>query len=49
MKDVANSASVKRALNALSAADLIYNIGGEYKFVSPFFREWVRRIKARGN
>jgi hypothetical protein len=49
MADVANSASVKRALNALSAADLIYNIGGEYKFVSPFFREWVRRIKARGN
>ena len=20
-------------------------VGGEWKFVSPFFREWVRRLK----
>ena len=41
--DVTNSASVKRALNALCAADLVYLLDGEYRFVSPFFREWVRR------
>ncbi len=41
--DVVNTASVKRALNALCANDLVYRHGAEYKFVSPFFREWVRR------
>ena len=40
---VTNTASVKRALTALCAADLVYRMGGEYKFVSPFFREWIRR------
>lgn len=24
-------------------AELIYDIGSEHKFVSPFFREWIRR------
>ena len=23
--------------------ELIYDFGGERKFVSPFFREWIRR------
>lgn len=41
--DVANTASVKRALNALCSADLVYCLDGEYKFVSPFFREWIKR------
>ncbi len=41
--NIVNTASVKRALTALCAGDLIYRHGGEYKFVSPFFREWVRR------
>ena len=38
-----NTASVKRALTALCASDLIYRHDGEYKFVSPFFGAWVRR------
>ena len=45
MKEVGatNTASVKRALTALCASDLIYRHDGEYKFVSPFFGAWVRR------
>ena len=31
--------------NSVYLAELIYDIGGEYKFISPFFREWVRRRK----
>ena len=42
-----NTASVKRALTSLCASNLIYRHGGEYKFVSPFFREWVRRHRRR--
>lgn len=40
---VSNVTSVKRALVALEKAGLIYLSAGEWKFVSPFFREWVRR------
>lgn len=42
---VTNSATVKRALNALVADGLIYLIDGEYRFISPFFRDWVRRSR----
>ena len=35
--------TVKRSLSSLAKSELIYDIGGEYKFVSPFFRDWVRR------
>ncbi len=35
--------TIKRSLAALAKAELIYDIGGERKFVSPFFREWIRR------
>ena len=41
---VTNVTSVKRALVALEKAGLIYQSSNDWKFVSPFFREWVRRI-----
>ena len=40
---VSNVTSVKRALVALEKAGLIYLSLGEWKFISPFFREWIRR------
>ena len=40
---VSNVTSVKRALVALEKAGLIYLTLGEWKFISPFFREWIRR------
>jgi len=40
---VANPTSVKRALESMAKFDLVYCIGGEWRFVSPFFREWLRR------
>jgi len=40
---VVNPTSVKRSLAALAKADLVYSIGGEWKFVSPFFRAWLLR------
>jgi len=40
---VSNSATVKRAINALVADGLVYVVEGEYKFISPFFRDWIRR------
>ena len=43
MADVTNAATVKRSLGALCASDLVYRLDGAYKFVSPFFHEWVRR------
>lgn len=42
---VTNTTTIKRALVALGKQELIYQLGGEWKFVSPFFREWVRRIR----
>ena len=41
--DVSVPMTVKRALTTLGKAGLVYAIKGEYKFVSPFFREWIRR------
>ncbi len=43
--DISTPTTVKRSLTALAKAELIYDIGGVYKFISPFFREWVRRRK----
>ena len=40
---VTNTATVKRALTALCNARLVYVLEGEYRFASPFFREWIRR------
>lgn len=37
--------SIKRALDKLESTGLIYEFEGEYKFVNPFFAEWV----AKGN
>lgn len=34
---------IKRSLTSLAKAELIYDVGSGYKFVSPFFREWIRR------
>ncbi len=42
---VTTPATIKRSLASLAKSELIYDIGGEYKFVSPFFREWIRRRK----
>ena len=42
---VTSPATVKKSLVSLGKADLICSVGGEWKFVSPFFREWVRRLK----
>lgn len=41
--DVTTPTTVKRSLVALVKAELIYDMNGAYKFVSPFFREWIRR------
>lgn len=43
LSQITNHTSVKRALNSLYANGLIYPQSGDYKFVSPFFREWVRQ------
>lgn len=40
---VSNTATVRRSLTALCAARLVYVVANEYKFASPFFREWIRR------
>ena len=42
---VTTPATVKKSLVALGKADLIYSLGGEWKFVSPFFKEWIRRVR----
>ena len=43
LADVTTPTTIKRSLNALAKSELIYDIGRGYKFVSPFFREWIRR------
>ena len=43
--DVSTPTTIKRSLTALANAGLIYDIGEGYKFISPFFREWIRRQK----
>lgn len=38
-----NASSVKKALARLVEIGHVYYFSEEYKFVSPFFREWIRR------
>lgn len=38
-----NASSVKKALSRLVEIGHVYYFAEEYKFVSPFFREWIRR------
>ena len=44
---VTNVTTVKRALVALEKSGLVFMSSGEWKFVSPFFCEWVRRGGSR--
>lgn len=39
-----NASSVKVALAKLEKAQLIYWFDGDYRFVNPFFREWLKRL-----
>ena len=39
---VLNAASVRRALTRLEKSGLIYYFENEYRFVNPFFKEWVK-------
>lgn len=41
LSHVSVHASVTRALHSLSNAGLIYPIGGQYHFASPFFKTWL--------
>lgn len=45
LADVTTPTTIKRSLTALAKAELIYDVGNGYKFISPFFREWIRRRK----
>lgn len=38
-----NAASVKRAIDKLVREGLVFAREKEYRFVNPFFREWVKR------
>ncbi len=40
---VLNAASVKRAVERLEKEGLVFNNDKEYRFVNPFFREWIKR------
>ena len=40
---VTSTATVKRSLVSLCNLRLIYVFADEYRFASPFFREWIRR------
>ena len=40
---VLNAASVRRALTKMEKSGLIYYFEDEYRFVNPFFRQWVSR------
>ena len=40
---VYNAASVRRAVTRLEAEGLVYSHESEYRFVNPFFAEWIRR------
>ena len=42
---ITTHASVKRSLTSLCNAGLIYPQSGDHKFMNPFFKEWVRRVK----
>ena len=41
--NVHNTASIKKAIAKIEKEDLAYWFDGEYRFVNPFFREWLRR------
>ena len=41
---VLNAASVKRAIDRLVSDGLIFSTDKEYRFVNPFFQEWIKRI-----
>lgn len=41
--DIHNASSVKKALSKLIEIGHVYSYRDEYKFVSPFFGEWIRR------
>ena len=41
---VLNAASVKRAVDRLVSDGLVFYNDREYRFVNPFFREWVKRL-----
>ena len=38
-----NASSIKKALNRLEEIGHVYFFHDEYKFISPFFREWILR------
>ena len=40
---VLNAASVRRALDRLVTDGLVFNNAREYRFVNPFFQEWLKR------
>ena len=42
---ITTHASVNRSLTSLCNAGLIYPQSGDHKFMNPFFKEWVRRVK----
>ena len=39
----ASTGALRTALRRLTDKRLIYKFGNEYRFTSPFFREWIRR------
>lgn len=39
-----NASSVKVALGKLEKAQILYWFDGDYHFVNPFFREWLKRL-----
>ena len=41
---VLNAASAKRAIDRLVTDGLVFNNDKEYRFVNPFFREWIKRM-----
>ena len=41
---VFNASSVKGAIRRIEKEGIIYGLKGEFKFVNPFFGEWVKRM-----
>ena len=39
-----NASSVKVALGKLEKSQILYWFDGDYRFVNPFFREWLKRL-----
>lgn len=38
-----NATSTKKAVAKLESEEIVYWFEGEYRFVNPFFREWIKR------